>query len=400
MRVAYVSVSDRMGGSEAVLLELMRGLRRDRAEWGLHLITPGAGELLQAARAAGVAGTVVAMPDSIARFGETAAGAAALPIRLLQAALAVPSYQRRFDAAMRAISPDIVHTNGFKAHVFAARHRIGGALVWHLHEYIGARPVTRALLRRYARYCDALVTNSESVAADVRGTLASPPLSTILNGVDLEMFSPDGPVADLDALSALPPAAPGTVRVGLPATFARWKGHTTFIQALAMLSPQVPVRGYVIGGPLYDTRGSQHTVAALRTLARDLGIADRIGFTGFVATPAHALRALDVVVHASTEPEPFGMVIAEAMACGRAVITTAAGGAGELVRDGHDAIVHPRGDAKALARCIESLATDAGLRSRLAANARASAVERFDARRMTEQFVRLYEQTAARRRTA
>ena len=50
------------------------------------------------------------------------------------------------------------------------------------------------------------------------------------------------------------------------------------------------------------------------------------------------MRALDIVVHASTEPEPFGLTIAEGMASGRAVIVSAAGGAAEIVQDGVDAL--------------------------------------------------------------
>ena len=84
---------------------------------------------------------------------------------------------------------------------------------------------------------------------------------------------------------------------------------------------------------MYDTAGSQHTMEELQALADGLGLGGRVGFTGFLP-PAPAMRALDVVVHASTRPEPFGLVIAEAMACGRAVITSAAGGAAELVDAG------------------------------------------------------------------
>ena len=94
------------------------------------------------------------------------------------------------------------------------------------------------------------------------------------------------------------------------------------------------------------------------------------------------MRALDVVVHASTRPEPFGLVIAEAMACGRAVITSGTGGAGELVRDGVDAVTHRPGDAVDLASRIERLAADAALRARLGRAARDTAERRFDAARL------------------
>ena len=62
------------------------------------------------------------------------------------------------------------------------------------------------------------------------------------------------------------------------------------------------MRGYVIGGALYETEDSQYDLEDLRALAGRLGLAGRVGFTGFVDDAAAAMRALDVVVHASTQP--------------------------------------------------------------------------------------------------
>jgi glycosyltransferase involved in cell wall biosynthesis len=393
-----------MGGSEAVLLSIVRGLRRARPSWSLELIAPGEGPLVQSVRQSGAAAGAVPLPPAIASFGERAAldgHARARPVEALRAAAAAPRYQRALGAALRDRRPDVVHTNGFKAHLFAARDRAAGAaLVWHLHEYVGARTVTRALLRRYAPRCAAIVANSESVGDDARRALDGREVQVIPNGVDLGAFAPEGPRADLDALSGLAPAPPGTVRVGLVATFARWKGHEVFLRALAAIPDGAPLRAYVVGGPLYDTRGSQLSIDELTALARSIGVERRVGFTRFVASPADALRALDVVVHASTAPEPFGMVIAEAMACGRAVITSASGGAAELVRDGVDALVHAPGDAGALAAAIERLVASPGVRARLGRDARAAAESRFDAARMTGELAALYERVADRRRRA
>jgi glycosyltransferase involved in cell wall biosynthesis len=213
----------------------------------------------------------------------------------------------------------------------------------------------------------------------------------ILNAVDLEKFSPDGPAADLDALSGLAPAQAGTVRVGLVATFSRWKGHDTFLRAVAALPAASPIRAYVIGGAMYDTEGSQYTTDELRRLVTALGAGSRVGFTGFVRDPERVMRALDVVVHASTAPEPFGLVIAEAMACGRAVITSGTGGAAELVRDGEDALVHRAGDSAGLAARMHLLAAEPARRASMGRAARATAVKRFDARRLGEQFAAAYE---------
>lgn len=399
MRLAFVSVSDQMGGSEVVLLEIVRGLRRSRPSWRAHVIVPGGGPLARAVEGAGTSVTVLPMPASLAQFGETAAVSglsAALPMRLLRTAMDVPAYQRQLNATFEAIAPDVVHTNGFKAHVVAARSH-ARPLVWHVHEYVSRRPMTTRLMRRYARQCDAIVANSESVAADIRSVVGGSDVRTIANGVDVTRFSPDGARADLDALCGLSAAPAGTIRVGLVATFGRWKGHRVFLDALGSIARELPIRGYIVGAPVYDTRGSQYTLDELQATARATEAADRVGFTGFVEDPADVLRALDIVIHASTDPEPFGMVIAEAMACGRAVVTSATGGAAELVRHDVDAIVHPPGDAAALARAIVGLASDGAARGRLGRAARIAAVERFDAGRMTSQFAMLYEEMARRR---
>src|SRR5260370_917094 len=96
--------------------------------------------------------------------------------------------------------------------------------------------------------------------------------------------APSGRAGDRAALGGLAPAEPGTLRIGLVATFARWKGHETFLRALHELSG-ARIRGYVIGGPLYDTAGSQHTVDQLRAAAAALRLAHRARLTGSLQPP-------------------------------------------------------------------------------------------------------------------
>jgi glycosyltransferase involved in cell wall biosynthesis len=264
-----------------------------------------------------------------------------------------------------------------------------------MHDYVIRRSITARLLRRYVHRCSAIVTNSKSVADDVRHVCGSAvAVRPVWNAVDLTRFSPDGPRVDLDAMSGLPPVD-GVLRVGLVATFARWKGHRTFLNAMAMLPASLPVRGYIVGGPVYETSGSQVSLTELRDAVASLGLESRVGFTGFVQNSAAAMRALDIVVHASTEPEPFGLVIAEALACGKPVVASRAGGAFELTESGVNALGHEPGDAQALARRIEELVRDADLRRRLGQAGRASAEAHFSRRRMTNELTPIYRSLAA-----
>jgi glycosyltransferase involved in cell wall biosynthesis len=220
-------------------------------------------------------------------------------------------------------------------------------------------------------------------------------VTAIHNAVDTDIFAPHGPALDLARLSGLPPPQAGALRVGLVATFAHWKGHDVFLKAAA---PALDHRFYIIGGPIYATNGSQWSVDDLRARAKALGLADRVGFTGFVEDVPAAMRGLDVVVHTSTEPEPFGLVIVQAMACGRPVIVTAAGGAGELISPEENALAVSAGDSAELARAIERLAVDRTLRLRLAKAGRAHAERHFARAIMATRAVSLYQVLEAQSR--
>jgi glycosyltransferase involved in cell wall biosynthesis len=308
----------------------------------------------------------------------------------MSAVPAALAYLRRFRRRLRALRPDLVHSNGIKSHLLLAAAPPAAPVVWHLHDFYGQRPILGRALRLAARRAAGGVAISRAVAADAAAVLGPLPVEVIPNAIDTARFAPgpgDGPA--LDRLAGLPPAPTGTVRVGLVATFASWKGHGVFLEAAARAGA-LPARFYVVGGPVYRTAGSQVSAAELRDRAETLGLTGRVGFVPFQADPAGVYRALDVVVHASTRPEPFGLTIAEAMACGRAAVVSRSGGAAELFTPDHDAIGTTPGDADELAAAVRRLATDAELRLRLGANARRTAERDFDADRLGRQVLALY----------
>jgi glycosyltransferase involved in cell wall biosynthesis len=148
---------------------------------------------------------------------------------------------------------------------------------------------------------------------------------------------------------------------------------------------------------VYQTRGSQYSIAELRALAAQLGLAGRVGFTGFVDDVSAAMRALDIVAHASTQPEPFGLSIVEAMACGKPVIASRAGGAAEIVEASGAAIFHRPGDAVDLANRIAQLAGDSAKRQCLGRAGRAAAERMFARQRLAQELIPIYERVASAR---
>lgn len=396
MRLLYLSPTASMGGAERVLLDLLGGIRRARPTWVLGLIVANDGPLADDARRLGVRTMVMPFPRAFARIGDAGLAGPGSWFRFIWWALlgtfSMARYIRQFRRAATGFEPDIVHSNGFKMHLLAALTKPPrAALVWHFHDYLGSRRVASRLIQRLKGRCDAIVAVSEDVAADIRRQLGEVvAVHAVWNAVDLARFKPEGPRLDLDALSALPPPERGVVRVGLVATFARWKGHLLFLEMLGILARKHPVRGYIVGGPVYETAGSQYSTEELRAAIARAGLTRAVGLAGFVKDSSPALRALDIVVHASTSPEPFGLVIAEAMATGRPVVVSETGGVAELVVAERTALTYPQGQVEALTQQVERLVVDGDLRRRLGLAARKAAVDQFGPSRFIEQILGLY----------
>ena len=168
------------------------------------------------------------------------------------------------------------------------------------------------------------------------------------------------------ALAAPPPRplGDGRLTVGMIGRLAPWKGQDLFLRAFADALGATDARCVLVGAALF---GEEAYERRLRALAGELGLAERIEFRGFRQDVWTELAGIDVLVHASRIPEPFGMVVAEGMAAGVAVIATDAGGPAEVIRHGIDGLLYAIGDQAALAGAIGELADDPARRERIAA---------------------------------
>jgi glycosyltransferase involved in cell wall biosynthesis len=401
MRILFLNPGGSLGGAERCLLDLVASIRAHprSANMELGLIVGGDGPLSDHARALGMRAIPLPLGDRLAAVGDSALNAhgmgavGAFARRLATAGLATPDYARRLRAAIRDFKPYVVHSNGIKMHLLAAAVRGDEPLVWHVRDFIGNRPFVSRAMRALARRASAAIAISNAVAADAHRTMPNLPVSVMHDAIDTDEFSPSGAVADLDVLAGCAPAPAGVLRVGLVATYARWKGHEVFLRAAQRLRAAAPASNalfYIVGGAIYDTKASQYDAGELLALARALGIADRVRFVPFQPRVDEVFRALDVVVHSSSQPEPFGRTIAEAMATGKPVVASKASGAAELFVDGVEAIATPARDAEALARALETLLGDPARRDSLGKAARAAAVDRFARGRLAEQLFQVY----------
>ncbi len=372
------------------------------------------GPLRDAVMALGAAVEVVPLPSDLAATGDSRfVRADARPESLSKKTVELKkrtAWHRRFFATkisavgffwklqqtIRRVQPDLIHSNALKGNLCLCAVPIRGCpVLWHIHDFYSHRPKVQRLVRLASRRATACLAISKAIASDIQSVAPRLAVHLLENGVDTDHFQPgEGDQLALDRAAGFSEPS-SAVRVGLVATYANWKGHEVFLQAIARLPN---VRALIVGGPIYTTAGSQWSEVELQARARELGIADRVGFIPFQSDPRWIYRSLDIVVHASTRPEPFGLTIAEAMACGRPVVVSASGGANDLFTDQCDAIGHESGNVESLAKAIEQLAKDADFRQAIGSRARQTAVERFSTNRFGKRLVDIYESTLAGQR--
>jgi len=398
MKVLFVSPAAGLGGAERCLIDCIAALH-EQGGVQVDLLALADGPLLGKAEALGARTQVIPAPRNLALLGESGSSsdAGGAVLGLVAAAPDLVRFLARLRKAIDVGKPDVVHSNGMKAHLLAglcapARAR----LVIHLHDFVSARRASRRLLPalRRVRPRAVFIANSQAVARDFTHIAPGADVRTIYNVVDTSYFREGAAEPDwLAAQAGLEAPAPETTTFGLVATYARWKGHGLFIEAAGLLTkarPELPVRFYVVGGPIYETLGSQVSTSELVQQARTAAIDSHFGLVPFQEDIARVYRTLNVVVHASTQPEPFGRTIIEAMACARPVIVARAGGAAELFEEGVNALGFEPGNAASLAEAMVRM-IEPDVRAGLGRSARQHAEVGFGRARLASQLQRVYE---------
>lgn len=282
--------------------------------------------------------------------------------------MALPGIVRQVRAIARhAKQYDVLFLNTQKALVLGALgkplHR--RAIIWHLHDIVSREhfgPLQRLIVKWTVRFAvDHVVANSHASAASLTALTGRPPDSVpvVHNGVDLNEFRRVD-AADIGALRRRLHLPENRYLLGLFGRLAPWKGQHVALQALTRLPRQTHL--VLVGAAMF---GEEAYAASLRDEAVRLGIANRVHFAGFRDDVPAWMKAVDVILHTSTVPEPFGRVIIEGMAAGRPVIAAAAGGVTEIIRHGDNGWFVEPGNAAALADAVETLQSAPELAQRL-----------------------------------
>jgi glycosyltransferase involved in cell wall biosynthesis len=305
------------GGSEHALIMMVRQLSADG--WECHVVVPGPARLASEYGAAGATLHVLGMQ------GLTTSGGA---FRWLRFAAGWPVSVFRLAGLVRRLDADVVHTNSLHSwYGWAAAALTRRPHVWHAREIVFQSPAALAVERFLARrFADRVIAVSEAVADQ----LDRSNVVVILDDADPSRFHP-GRAGMFRSRTGIPDDA---VLVGSVARVDTWKGFDVLLDAFPSVAAARPGTQLVVaGGPV---PGKERYAADLEARA---GTLPGVHWLGPRSDVPELMADLDVFVQVSTQPEPFGLVVVEALASGVPVVAGAEGGPLEIL--GPDATERP-----------------------------------------------------------
>jgi len=343
-----------------------------------------------------VAGTG-ARVSIVAPQGARDADLKALPVRRLEFVRFDRSFPKGWATYRKALrtllekeAPDVLHVHGgheLLAALPGPARRVPAVFTNH-----GYHGPNRAVSYRTAawicnRFADRCIAVSEHEEAMMRRYgFDHRKLRLIYNGVPEPAHrDPCGLVAESPAFAEK--FAGAAMRIAAVARLEAAKGIEFLVRAMSRLKEERLACVVFGDGSL---RGP------LESLARSLGVAGSVHFAGYVPHASAYLRGFDLLVAPSLE-EPFGLVCAEAMACGIPVVASRVGGIPEIVNDGETGLLVPPGDDELLAAAIVRLSRDPQLRRSMGRAGMKRYLELFSIERMGDAVMRLYEELAASR---
>lgn len=376
-KIAFISHSGDLGGSELSLLELVRGLVKMNID--CHVVLPQKGELYDELANIGIQVSVVPVPWW-AFYDKASIDIDEIKENIIDSILPIISVLRPFDPDIVCTNTSVINQGVFVSKILDKPH------VWFVREF-GSQDHgfqfeldSNTRIQFMIENSDYIICNSNAIKDFLTDKHDSNKVSVIYNPVSLGPSI--SPKCEFKRKT-------DTFKLLFVGSIHEGKGVKDAICAVeSLIKKGVEVELDVLG------RGNWEYINEILKYIENAGIKDRIRFYGFVRSPEKFFESTDVLLMCSSM-EAFGRVTVEALKFGKPVIGVASGGTVELIQNEQNGLLYKCGDVRGLSGCIERLYKDRKLYTRLSKNANRINKEKFSVKSHTAEVIKIFKKVVS-----
>lgn len=337
--VLFVHSSSELYGSDRSLLNIVKNIDKDK--FNVFVILPCQGPLVEEMRKLENVKIEIYKVAVLRRKNLSLKGGIQYVKNLIQSTVFLKNYIKRNHI-------DIVDTNTavvFPGAMAAKYCRIKS--VWHIREIIKSNLENNIISLVMNKYADLIVANSKSTGNALK--VNKKKIRVVYNAVEKDSF--------------ISKKKHETLVVGMAGRINRWKGQKLFVDMAEIVHKRFPKVIFEIAGEAYA--GEEYLKEELQQYIHDKQLDSNVRVLGQVNNMKEFYEGLDVFVLPSIQPEPFGLVVVEAMAYEIPIVATNHGGPVEIVTEGEDGYLVEFDTANQMAEKVEYLLSNEKLREQM-----------------------------------
>ncbi|WP_166484721.1 glycosyltransferase family 4 protein [Clostridium cuniculi] len=379
--IVFLHSSSELYGSDRSLLNLVKNLNKDK--FNITVILPEDGPLVDKINSFDNVEVIINELAVLRRKNLSLSGMSKYFIELMRSIKFINNLIKEKNIDIVYTNTSVIFVGGISAKICKVKS------VWHIREIIKSKYERFIVSKIVNIFSDYIIANSKATAEAISKNKDK--VKVVYNAIDIEKNSD---LEDIDEfykeVAATIVRSNNKIKIGMAGRINRWKGQKLFVDMAKLVSEENDNVEFLIAGDVY--KGEDYILDNLKGYILESGVKDKIGLLGQVDNMSNFYKKLDIFVLPSIQPEPFGLVVIEAMNNKLPVVATNHGGPVEIIDNNIDGFLVDYKDAREMAQVVNKLIKDKELRNYIAANGEKKVKEKFNISRYVDEISYILEE--------
>ena len=379
--IVFLHSSSELYGSDRSLLNLVKNLDKDK--FNITVILPDDGPLVDKINSFDNVEVIINELAVLRRKNLSLSGMSKYFIELMRSIKFINNLIKEKSIDIVYTNTSVIFVGGISAKICKVKS------VWHIREIIKSKYERFIVSKIVNIFSDYIIANSKATAEAISKNKDK--VKVVYNAIDIEKNS------DLKGIDEFYKEVAATIvrsnekiKIGMAGRINRWKGQKLFVDMAKLVSEENDNVEFLIAGDVY--KGEDYILDNLKGYILESGVKDKIGLLGQVDNMSNFYKKLDIFVLPSIQPEPFGLVVIEAMNNKLPVVATNHGGPVEIIENNVDGFLVDYKDAEEMAQVVNKLIKDKELRNYISANAEKKVKKKFNVSRYVDEISYILEE--------